>query len=208
MTLNHLLSALAIALTFIAFIPYIRAILAGATRPHLFSWVIWGSTTFVAFLAQLSDHGGAGAWPIGVSGILTLIVAGLAFGKRGDRSITGSDWGFFVAAMSALPLWYLTRDPLWAVVVLTTVDLLGFGPTLRKGYRHPFEESPLFFAMFGVRNLLAVAALEHYSLTTALFPAALGLACFLGMGMIVWRRSRMAPSTQRGIPKNRQEGGF
>ncbi len=40
-------SGLAIALTFVAFVPYIRSILQGVTKPHVFSWVIWGTTTVV-----------------------------------------------------------------------------------------------------------------------------------------------------------------
>ena len=64
---KELLSAVAIALTFIAFFPYVRSILNGAIKPHVFSWIIWGATTFVVFLAQLEDHGGAGAWPIELS---------------------------------------------------------------------------------------------------------------------------------------------
>ena len=34
-----LFSSLAIALTLLAFVPYIRSILAGTTKPHVFSWV-------------------------------------------------------------------------------------------------------------------------------------------------------------------------
>ena len=81
---KELFSALAILLTFIAFLPYIRSILKGETKPHVFSWVIWGSTTFVVFLAQLADKGGAGAWPIGVSGIITIYVALLAYLKKSE----------------------------------------------------------------------------------------------------------------------------
>ena len=73
MSYKELLSAVAIALTFIAFFPYIRSILNDAIKPHVFSWVIWGTTTSVVFLAQLEDNGGAGAWPIGVSGIGTIL---------------------------------------------------------------------------------------------------------------------------------------
>jgi len=131
---KELFSTVAIALTFIAFLPYIRSILLGITKPHVFSWVIWGSTTFVVFLAQLTDKGGAGAWPIGVSGIITLYVAFLAYLKKSDNMITASDWGFFLLAMSSLPLWYFTSDPLWAVVVLTGVDVIGFIPTFRKAF--------------------------------------------------------------------------
>jgi hypothetical protein len=38
--LASLLSAAAMALTFVAFVPYFHSILAGTTRPHVFSWVV------------------------------------------------------------------------------------------------------------------------------------------------------------------------
>ncbi|MFC1747794.1 hypothetical protein ACFL2V_03220 [Pseudomonadota bacterium] len=175
---KELLSAIAIAITFIAFMPYIRSIRIGKTKPHIFSWIIWGTTTFVVFLAQLSDAAGAGAWPIGVSGLITLYVAYLAYVHKSDTSITSVDWAFLIVAMSALPFWYITADPLWAVVILTTVDVLGFGPTVRKAYVRPYEENVLFYTLFVVRNAISIAALEHYSLTTVLFPLVIGLASF------------------------------
>lgn len=188
MPYKEILSAVAIALTFAAFVPYIRTIISGATKPHVFSWIIWGATTFVVFLAQIEDKGGVGAWPIGVSGCITVFVAFLAYVKRADITITKTDWLFFTLAMSSLPLWYFSSDPLWAVVVLTTVDVLGFGPTFRKAYSFPHSESLLFFSLFVVRNILVMIALENYSITTVLFPAAVAVACMLLMAMIMYRR--------------------
>ena len=185
---KEILSAIAIVLTFIAFVPYIRTILNGKTRPHVFSWVIWGSTTFVVFLAQLEGQGGVGAWPIGISGVVTIFIAILAFIKRADITINKTDWLFFTAAMSSLPLWYLTSDPMWAVVILTSVDIMGFGPTVRKVYSLPHSESVLFFILFATRNILVIMALEFYSVTTVLFPAAIATACLLIIGMLIYRR--------------------
>lgn len=189
MSYKGTLSAIAIVLTFMAFFPYIRSIILGAVKPHVFSWVIWGTTTFVVFLAQLQDNAGVGAWPIGVSGLITIFIALLAFMKRGDISITRIDWVFFISAMSSLPFWYLTSDPLWAVVVLTIVDVLGFGPTIRKSYDQPFSESLVFFSIFTARNLIVVMALENYSITTVLFPSIVAVTCILLMSMIIYRRS-------------------
>jgi hypothetical protein len=189
---KEILSAIAILLTLAAFAPYFYAIVRGATRPHVFSWIIWGTTTFVVFLAQLEGKGGVGAWPIGVSGIVTIVIACLAYAKRSDISITKTDWVFFASAVSALPFWYLTADPLWAVVILTTVDVLGFGPTIRKAYHYPRSESLFFFALFATRNLLVIMALEHYSLTTILFPAATGAACIVLITMLGYRRRTLA----------------
>ncbi len=188
MMYKEILSALAIALTFVAFMPYICAILKNEVKPHVFSWVIWGSTTFIVFLAQLKDGGGVGAWPIGVSGIITIYVAYLAFIKKSDNAITKTDWCFFILAMSSLPIWYFTSDPLWAVVILTLVDLLGFGPTIRKAYFQPFEESLTFFALFFLRNSLVIMALAHHSLTTVLFPATIASACLFLMFIVIYRR--------------------
>ena len=190
MLYKDLLSAVAIVLTLIAFLPYIRSIINNSIKPHVFSWVIWGSTTFVVFLAQLEDDAGVGAWPIGVSGIITIFIALLAYIKRADISLTRTDWLFFVSAMSSLPLWYLTSDPLWAVVVLTTVDVLGFGPTVRKAYSQPHSESVLFFSLFAARNVIVIMALENYSITTVLFPVVIAASCLLLIVMILYRRCK------------------
>lgn len=184
-----LLSGLAILLTFVAFVPYIRAILAGETKPHVFSWVIWGTTTMIVFLAQLDAEGGLGAWPTGVSGAVTFFIAFLAFLKRADISIKPVDWCFFAAAMASLPLWYWTSDPLWAVAILTVVDLLGFLPTVRKAYDAPHQENLSFFVIYAFRTVFAIGALEQYSVTTVLFPLAVGLGCIALVVLVRYRRS-------------------
>lgn len=59
-SLKILFSFIAILLTFLAFIPYIRSIFAGVTKPHVFSWVIWGMTTSIVFFAQVEAKAGMG----------------------------------------------------------------------------------------------------------------------------------------------------
>lgn len=185
-------SAMAAALTLLAFIPYIVGIRAGKTRPHAFSWLIWGVTTLAVFAAQLDAGGGVGAWPIGLSACVSIAIAVIAWRGRerwhSDVSITRADWLFLAGALSALPLWYLTADPLWAVVVLTIVDLLGFGPTMRKAWHYPFAEKLSFYALVALRNLLVLLALEQRSLATMLFPATMAVACLLLMVLLGWRR--------------------
>ncbi len=185
---KDILSAVAIALTFIAFFPYIRSIKQGTTKPHVFSWIIWGSTTFIVFLAQLSDKGGVGAWPIGFSGIISIYVAVLAYKKQSDSSITRTDLILFIIAMSSLPLWNLTSDPLWAVIILTFVDIIGFGPTFRKTYVNPFEEQLSFFVLMTLRNMISILALENYSFTTILFPGMMAIVCLIFIAMVFYRR--------------------
>ena len=185
---KELFSVAAIALTFVLFAGYIRQIHSGQIKPHVFSWLVWAVSTLTVFFAQVSDQAGVGAWPIGLSGAITFYIAALSYVKRGDTQITATDWAFFVAALSAFPAWYFTANPLWAVVILTTADLVGFGPTIRRAYSQPYLESSGFFALGGLRNLLVVLALEHYSLTTTLFPVAVGGACLLLATLLMVRR--------------------
>lgn len=185
-------AAIAFGLTIAALWPYIRSIRAGRSRPHVFSWVIWGSATFVVFLAQLAGGAGVGAWPIGFSAILSLYIALLAYARRGEIRITRSDWLFFGGAMLSLPAWALTSDPLWAVVILTTVDALGFGPTYRKTFADPTGEPIWLFILMGTRNLVVIFALEAYNLTTVLFPGVTVGLCAGFVLVTLWRRRVVA----------------
>lgn len=189
MYFKPLLSLTATLLTFIGFYPYIRSIYRGKVKPHVFSWVIWGSTTVIVFFAQLEARGGIGAIPIGISGLITLFIAYLSYVKRGNIHITPLDWIFLVVAFSSLPFWYFSASPLAAVIILTTVDLVGFGPTIRKAYHQPHEENIWFFSLFALRNGLVIIAMETYSLTTILFPAAVSLACVLLIVLLLVRRT-------------------
>jgi len=185
---KEIYSVVAILLTFIGFYPYISSVFKGQTKPHVFSWVIWGISTLVVFFAQLADDGGAGAWPTGVAAVVTFYVAFLAYAKRADVLITKSDWVFFLLALFSIPIWYFTSSPLWAVLILTLVDILGSIPTFRKAYYRPFDENILFYLITGVRCFISILALEHFSVTTILFPAAIGVMCFALIWILALRR--------------------
>lgn len=184
MSMKTALSLVAILLTLIVFIPYIISILNRTTRPHVFSWFIWALTTVIVFFAQMSAGGGVGAWPIGFSGTMSGCIACLAYLRRSDISITKLDWFFFIMACLALPLWFVTQNPTASVILLTGIDLLGFGPTYRKVMEDPYSENVLFFIIFSVRNLMVVLALEHYSWATVFFPLVIMIAC-LGVVLLL-----------------------
>jgi SAM-dependent methyltransferase len=61
---------------------------------------------------------------------------------------------------------------------------------VHKVCAQPDSESPGFFGLFALRNLLVILALEHYSLTTLLFPAVIASACVLVMALILVQQRR------------------
>lgn len=188
MNVYQVMGVASVVLAIMSFVPYIIQIRSGEMKPHVFSWIIWSISTTVVYFAQVVADGGPGAWPTGVSGLMTIYVTWLAWSRHRDIDITKSDWFFLGAALVSLPAWYATSDPLWAVVILTTIDVLGFGPTIRKLYQNPYEESVWFYLMFTIRSAVSILALASLNLTTLLFPVAMVLACGAVTVLLLWRR--------------------
>jgi hypothetical protein len=175
-------------LTLAGYGPYVLSTLSGRTRPHLFSWFIWGTIATIIFFAQDSDNAGPGAWSMGVSGIGCFVIAGLAI-HYGEKVITWSDWASFVAALAAIPLWITTRNALWAVVMVTMIDACGYYPTYRKSWSNPREENIAPYSFDTVKCIIALFALNHYSFVTVLSPAFIAVTEGILVSMILWRRS-------------------
>lgn len=185
---KEIIGTFAIFLTLLAFTSYIKSILAGRTKPHVFSWVIWGIATFIVFLASFLDKGGAGAWAIGISAMMTMSIAVMAYAKKADITITRTDWVFLAIALSAIPIWYMTSNSLWAVIILTGIDVVAYFPSIRKAYHKPFEEQMTLYVIMSIRNLLTIVALENYSLTTMIFPVVITIVNTLFISMVMVRR--------------------
>jgi hypothetical protein len=169
---KQIFGLLAILVSLLGYAPYIYLQWKKQIKPHAFSWIIWGVLDIIVFCAQYSKGAGAGAWVTGVTSVCALTVAFMAM-RQGDKNITRGDWLTFVTAFASLPLWYLTRDPQWAVLLALGIYILGYYPTFRKSYHRPHEEAALRFALSAVKSVFALFALEQYSLTTSLIPAAM-----------------------------------
>jgi len=191
MPYRELFSTIAIVLTLYSFYPYIVSIQKGETKPHYFSWVIWGLTTTLSSFTELADHGGVGAYLVLISGILCFYVAWLAYRQKRDYRIERSDWVVFYVALSSLVVWYITANPLWAVIILTTVDAFGFIPTFKKAYLYPWEEHIGFYVIISVRNFFAIFAMENYSWTTTLFLWVINILGIILILFIWWRRKEI-----------------
>ena len=126
--------------------------------------------------------------------IVCFIIAALTF-RRGEKHITKSDWIAFIAALAAILVWLFTKEPLWAVVLITMIDSLAFYPTFRKSYIKPHEETVMTWWVNSIKFVFALLALEQVSLVTALYPSYLVLANGALAAMLIWRRRVMAVAT-------------
>ncbi|MDP4008330.1 MAG: hypothetical protein Q8P68_04015 [Candidatus Peregrinibacteria bacterium] len=187
MTDKELLGIIALIISIIGYIPYIRGIFRGKTHPHAFSWLIWGLITGIAFAAQVSDRGGAGTWSTGLSAFLCLLIFVLAL-KKGEKDITITDWISLAFGLLAIPLWAITKSPFWSVILITVVDLIGYYPTFRKTYIKPHSENLSMYILGSLKFVVSLFALTNFSFITAFYPLVIVAANIIFIFMVVWRR--------------------
>lgn len=185
---KEILGTLATLIAFASYAPYLWGIFKGYVKPHAFSWLVWGLLTAIGFFAQVSDNAGPGAWVTGFSAAITIFIACIAYFRNDRNYISKSDWYTFGAALLAIPLWLITDNPLWSVILITVIDALGFYPTFRKGFHLPHEELALSFFLSGFKFALALFALENFTLITALYPFSLVVMNGIFVCMLLIRR--------------------
>jgi len=193
--------AVAAAVGILGYVPYYRDIFRGTTKPHPFSWFIWALLAGIAFAAQIIKGAGPGAWASGISAFANLGIC-VASLFRGERSISNSDWFYFVAALVGIAWWLLAGDPLGAVIIVTVTNSLAFGPTFRKGYRRPEAETASAYLLSAIKWALACLALDSLSIGTWLFPGAsfvfnAGLTALLMVRRRARGDERLPPSAVR-----------
>lgn len=145
--MKEALGIIAVIIGIIGYFAYFRDIFAGRTKPHAFSWLVWGILTGIGFFGQRADNAGPGAWVTGFTAVVCLIVFILAI-FRGEKQIVLVDWLSLFGAFVAMGLWALTKGPLLSVILVTIIDALGFFPTFRKSYFKPSEKRP--FSIFSL----------------------------------------------------------
>jgi len=187
LTLQDLYGGIAVLLGIIGYAFYARGIIQGKVKPHAFTWFVWGIITSVGFAAQVVGGGGAGAWVTGSTALACFVFALVGLGSSSRIYIARSDWFFFIGALVTIPVWYVTGDPLWSVVIITIIDPIAFAPTIRKAYHHPETENVWLYVLSGVKFIFGILALASFSWTTALYPASLVLANGVFVAMHIWR---------------------
>jgi hypothetical protein len=168
--IKSLLGLVATVLVFIGYVPYIRDIIAGKTKPHLYSWFLWAFVTLIAFALQLAGGAGTGSLVTLAAGVMCIAVIVLGFVYKSQVEIKKIDTIFLILAFVALGLWLIAKQPVLSAILTTLVDVIGFAPTIRKSWSQPHTETLSFYYLNSFRFGLAVISLQKYTIVTALYP--------------------------------------
>lgn len=188
---HALIGMLAVAIALVSYVPYIRDILRGATKPHPISWIAFATLMGITFAAQLVTGAGPGAWVTGISAIAVLAIAIFAM-IHGGVEIVVFDWVCLFAAFLGIVLWRITSDPFHAVLIVTITHMIATGPMLRKAYLKPFEETMSLFILSIAKFVVGFFAFTSFSLTNTLYPSFIIAINVVLISILVYRRKQVS----------------
>jgi hypothetical protein len=188
---KSLLGLISLGLAGFGYGSYIVSVLRHRTRPHMFTWWTWVLVMAIAAAAQLTNGAGAGGWVTAFSAAACVVIALLSL-RYGDREIARVDWMAFGAGLAIIPVWALTRNPLWAVVLASAIDGAAYYPTMRKSWHRPQQETYVTYCLDIAKWLFALLALTSYSAVTLIYPLFLLAANSVLVTIILTRRAALA----------------
>lgn len=183
------LALIAAALAVFGNIPYLKDMFRKKVKPHLYSWLLWSIVSSVVFFGQLAKGAGVGAIPTGVSAFFTILIFLFSF-KYGFPHITKKDTFLLIFALLGLVPWFITKDPTISVVIMVSIDLIAFIPTLAKTWIYPKTEDSLLYTTNAARHGLALFSLEAYNLATMLHSIVMIIVNVSMTAMILIRRKK------------------
>ena len=189
--IKYFIGIVAVLLTFVGYVPYIRDTIKGKTRPHVYSWFLWGFVTLIAFALQVSGKAGVGSLVTLAAALISFVIFALGL-KNGKKDITKADTVFFIAALIAIVIWIFAKQPVVSVILISAIEMLGFVPTVRKSWNKPHSETLFTYELNAFRHGLSVFALQRYSIITWLYPVTWVLANGLFSIMLLIRRRRLS----------------
>lgn len=151
---------------------YLRDVLGKKIKPHPYTWFVWTIVSGVTFFGQLAKGAGIGALPTGVAETFTVLIFLFSL-QYGFKHITRSDTYFLIFALLGIVPWIMFKDPTISIVIVVTIDIVAFIPTLRKTWYHPATEAPTLYGMNVARHILTLFSLQAYNVATTLHSIAM-----------------------------------
>lgn len=165
--MKEILVPIAVIFAIIGNTPYLLDVIKRKVQPHPYTWLVWSIVSLITFFGQVVKGAGVGAIPTGVAEIFTIIIFLFSL-KYGFKNIARRDTYFLLISLLGLIPWILTDDPTISVVIVVSIDLIAFIPTLRKTYLYPNTETPLLYFMNVSRHILTLFSLQAYNIATSL----------------------------------------
>jgi hypothetical protein len=175
-------------------VPYARDTLAGSTRPHRGTWLIWA---VLAIVVSASQHADGASWSLILSG-MHAVTNGLVFLlaiRLGTGAASATEAALIGIAGAGLGIWLVVDDPIAATAAVIAADMIGVALMVPKTWATPESETLATFAGASLSGALGAASVGALELSLLIYP---GYYCLVNGAvalLIVRRRAVLAEAT-------------
>lgn len=165
--MKNTLSVVAGIVYVIAFIPYIRAILKGQTKPAKASWLIWAALDSITLAGMNAKHVVSGPIVVAASGAWIIVLLALKYGASGWTKL---DKFCLDGAVVGIALWQIFDSPVLGIMTSLSVMFIAAIPTFVSAWRDPNKEDRTAWTMFWLSCLVVLPSIFDWTLASAAQP--------------------------------------
>jgi len=152
-----------------SFVPYIKSIFAGKTKPERASWIIWAALSSAAFFPQLVEGASYSLFMTGAAAVGDFLIFFLSI-KYGIGGLLKRDIFALVGLIVGLSIWYVTKEAVFALYIVMFIDAMGAVLTIIKTYHQPESESVSSWVLTFIGGILACVAVGSFNIILLSFP--------------------------------------
>lgn len=188
MDIKIVLVAIGIIIAVVSLIKYVKESFEGEIKPHVYTWLVWSITQGTATAGMWLGGGGIVTigYTIGAVLVFCVFCFCLIYGDR--KFITLEDTIILVIALLAIAIGWQLNNPLLAVIVVTSADILGYTFTYKKIWEDPHSETVKTWVGFTLSSVFALLALDAYNLLTLTYIVPTTIANALVVTICLVRR--------------------
>ena len=175
----HYIVIFTVILNSLWWIWYIINTLKWKTKPNKITWWIWAAAPLIWSAATISSQWFIWAvLPVFMAGFIPLMIFLASFiNKKSYWKLWKLDYWCLAFAVLALLLWFITEQPLLAIIFWVLADFLAAIPLLIKMHKYPETETIWPFIAWMIANASAFLVIQNWVLEEYLFPLYLVIIC-------------------------------
>lgn len=183
---QNIFGIIAVVISALAFVPYIRAIVKGQTKPSGPSWWAW---TFLTAVIVVSSWSAGASWQVLILPIwlcLSQFSVALLSLHYGDNNWDFLNRAYIIGAFLSIVLWFITGKPIIALILSIVADVFASFPTFRHTWKDPRKEDRTAWTLGWFSAIFEILAIHRWSFAEASW-AIYFLLMMSGMLFLVWR---------------------
>ncbi len=180
------------AIVSIGTLHYLWLTVRGEVQPNRVTFFFWGLFPLIIFFAQSSVEVSSVLWITLSVGTLPFLIVGASYlNKAANWKILPKDYALALIAIFAMVLWYVTADPVLAILFSLVADIFVGIPTLIKSYSAPHSEDWRPYAVNAFGFLVGIFAIQNWVFVEYSFVVYLFLMTLVFAALIFVRQKQI-----------------